>query len=66
MPHDDIRETIRPAFTSALRLALINAGMDTARGALLMVSAAHTEKDINDTVNAYEEALTALQKEEVL
>ena len=66
MPHKDIQETIRPAFTSKLRLALINGGMDTSRGTLLMVSAAHTEKDIDDTVNAYEDALTALRKESIV
>jgi glutamate-1-semialdehyde 2,1-aminomutase len=66
MSHEAIKGTMRPDFSSKLRLALINAGMDTSRGTLLMVSAAHTKKDIDDTIFAYERAITALRKEELL
>ena len=66
MPHEGIKGQMGAAFQSKLRLALINAGMDTSRGTLLMVSSAHTKKDIDDTIFAYERAIAALRKEELL
>ena len=49
-----------------LRLALLNEGVDTMRGINYIVSAAHTDADIDHTVAGFTRALAALRREGML
>ena len=61
LPYDDIKATLNRSITGPLRLALMNAGVDSTTTILL--SAAHLEQDLDKTLAAHEEALTAMRKE---
>ena len=60
LSHQQIQTTMPPQQVAALKRGLLNAGVDTMRGRNCIVSAAHQERDIDLTVGAYEEALTAM------
>ena len=49
-----------------LRLALLNEGVDTMRGINYIVSAAHTDADVDHTVAGFTRALAALRREGML
>ncbi|MDE2801944.1 MAG: aminotransferase class III-fold pyridoxal phosphate-dependent enzyme, partial [Chloroflexota bacterium] len=56
-----------PALVSAMRLAAINAGVDLMSGRPSgLVSAAHTEADIQSTLAGFEQAFTALRGDGML
>ncbi len=55
-----------PQRSSVLKRALINAGVDPMGGRGCIVSATHTEQDIDRTIEAYEEALTAMRSEGII
>ena len=61
LSYDDIKASLNRAVTGPLRLALINAGVDSTTTILL--SASHREQDLDKTIAAHEEALTAMRKE---
>ena len=61
LPHDDIKASLSRDITGPLRLALMNAGVDSTTTILL--SATHREQDVDKTISAHEEALTAMRKE---
>ncbi len=63
---DQIHDAMTPQRSSALKSALINAGVDPMGGRGCIVSATHTEQDIDSTVAAYEEALTAMRGEGII
>jgi glutamate-1-semialdehyde aminotransferase len=44
-----------------LRLAALNAGMDLMGGRSGLVSSAHTDADVQETLGYFEEAFTALR-----
>lgn len=50
----------------ALRLALLNAGVDLMRGRSGFVTAAHSEADVRATIAAFDAALDALQSDALL
>ena len=52
-----------PALVRNLRLAVLNAGMDLMGGRSGLVSSAHTEADVEESLAAFEEAFTALRAE---
>ena len=56
----DIRKAANPTLSSQLNLALLNHGVHSGTRFLLM--AAHGEKDIDDTVDAVERALTDVRE----
>ncbi|PZC48299.1 MAG: glutamate-1-semialdehyde 2,1-aminomutase [Chloroflexi bacterium] len=62
---DETRQGNRPQIIEPIRRALINAGVDT-MSTNLILSAAHTEKNIDDTLAGLEEALAACRREQVL
>ena len=62
---DQTRLGSRAQVIEPIRRALINAGVDT-MSTNLILSAAHTERDIDDTLAGMEEALTACRREGVL
>ena len=60
---EQIRGSMPPQRLGALKRSLLNAGVDPMGGRNCIVSATHTEQDIDQTINAYEEALSAMRTE---
>jgi glutamate-1-semialdehyde aminotransferase len=56
---------VAPAAAQALRLGMINEGVDLMAGGL-MVSSAHTEKDVQRTTEAFRSTLRAMKEEKLL
>ena len=65
MPHDKIRASMTPEKIGALKVGMLNAGVDP-MWKTMVVSATHQEADIDFTVAAYEEAFTAMREEGVI
>ena len=63
LPHDRIAEATAPERADALRVAMLNEGVDMMGGIGFMVSAVHTEEQIDRTVLAFERALSTLRDE---
>lgn len=66
LPAEQIEAAMTPQRSSALKRALINAGVDPMGGRGCIVSATHTEQDIDHTVEAYEDAFTAMRAEGII
>jgi glutamate-1-semialdehyde 2,1-aminomutase len=66
LDHETIRASMPPERVKALKRSLINAGVDPMGGRTLIVSGVHQEKDIDFTIGAYEEALTAMRDDGVI
>ena len=66
LDHETIRGSMPPERVRALKRSLINAGVDPMGGRTLIVSGVHQEKDIDFTIGAYEEALTAMRDDGVI
>ncbi len=66
LSHQQIRGAMPPQKTAALKLSLLNAGVDTMGGRTLIFSATHREQDVDFTIDAFEEALTAMRTEGVV
>ncbi len=66
MPHDQIKKANRPAIQQAFKRTMLNAGVDVMGGRGFLVSAVHTAKDIDDTLAAFEEAVTAMRREGIV
>ena len=62
VPHDTLAEATA-AQSSNLKLAMLNEGVDMMGGIGFMVSAAHTEDEVDRTTEAFERALAALRAE---
>jgi glutamate-1-semialdehyde 2,1-aminomutase len=60
------RTAMPPKQAAAMKRSLLNAGVDTMGGRTSIVSATHTEQDIDETVSAYEDALTNMRYESIL
>ena len=65
LPHSVLAERTA-AQSGPLKLAMLNEGIDMMGGIGFIVSAAHEEKDIDDTVDGFERALHALRAESVV
>ena len=65
VPHSVLAERTA-AQSGPLKLAMLNEGIDMMGGIGFIVSAAHEEKDIDDTVDGFERALHALRAESVV
>ena len=61
--HDKIRKAADPKMVGALRKALLNEGIDTQGGRVWRLSAAHTESNIDDSIEAFEKALEAVRQD---
>jgi glutamate-1-semialdehyde 2,1-aminomutase len=57
--------TVSPAAAQALRLGMINEGVDLMAGGL-MVSSAHTDEDVRRTSEAFRSTLRAMKEEKLL
>ena len=62
---EELHQAQSPRVVGALRLALLNEGVHTSSHTSLF-SCTHTDKDIDETLEVYERALTAVRKEGVL
>ncbi|MCZ6789348.1 MAG: aspartate aminotransferase family protein [Chloroflexi bacterium] len=60
---DQIRQAMPPQRAAALKRSMLNAGIDTMGGSRFLLSATHDEREIDRTVNAFEEALTVMRSE---
>lgn len=61
LDHQQIRGSMPRLKNEALKRSLINAGVDPMGGRTLIISATHTEREIDFTIGAYEEALQAMR-----
>lgn len=61
-PHDRLAKATA-AQAGPLKLAMLNEGIDTMGGIGFMVSAVHSQKDIDRTADAFERALLAMRRE---
>ena len=65
LPHSELAERTA-AQSGPLKLAMLNEGIDMMGGIGFIVSAAHDEKDIDDTAAGFERALHALRADGVV
>ncbi len=61
--HGYIQEGMPTSLAAHLKRAALNAGIDLMGGRTGLVSAAHTDEDIDRTLAAFEDAFSALQRE---
>ena len=61
--HDELRQGTDPKVIAAFRKALINEGIDTQGGRIWRLASAHTEEDVDYTIEAFERAVAAMRKE---
>ena len=66
MSHHDIKGAAAPNVTAVLKRAMINAGVDIMARGSFIVSATHSDPDVDRTVSAFEEALSAMRSEGVV
>jgi glutamate-1-semialdehyde 2,1-aminomutase len=66
LDHDKIRAFNATPVAGRLKVALLNAGVDTNKGVNLLVQSAHTDEDVAKTLSAYERAFKELRTENVL
>ena len=66
MPHPEIKAAANPAKTSALKRAMLNAGIDLMGRGSFIVSSTHTEVEVGRTLEAFEEALTSMRGEGIV
>ncbi len=63
MPHSRIKETTASAKVTAMKRGLQNCGVDIMGRDAFLVSATHTESDIDQTLAAFERTLSAIRAE---
>ena len=63
VPHDKLARAQNAPEVQVVRRALLNAGVDAMRGCWFILSALHTERDIDDTLQAFEKALSQMRAE---
>ena len=67
LPHSEIEEATESERVNMLRMAMLNEGVEMMSGGRgFMVSAVHTEEQIDRTVEAFEKALASLREEGVV
>ena len=66
IPHSELAEATAAVRSQPLKLAMLTEGVDTLGGIGFMVSAVHTEEEIDRTGEAFERALSALREERVV
>lgn len=63
MPHNKIRETVASSATTGLKRSLQNMGVDIMGRDSFLVSATHTEGEIDETLDAFQNTLAAMRAE---
>ena len=66
MPHASIKQAVASPAVTALKRGMQNLGVDIMGRDAFLVSATHTEKDIDDTLAAFERTLADLREEGLL
>jgi glutamate-1-semialdehyde 2,1-aminomutase len=66
LPHDVIAQATAPERSSIVRMAMLNEGVDMMGGIGFMVSAVHTDEQLDRTVDAFERSLSSLRNEGVV
>lgn len=66
LTHDELKQGADPRLIATFRKAVFNEGVDTQGGRIWRTSAAHTETDIDVTIEAVERAVMAMREEGVL
>jgi glutamate-1-semialdehyde 2,1-aminomutase len=66
MSHGQIKEAVASPAVTALKRGLQNNGVDIMGRDAFLVSATHTERDIDDTMEAFENTLVAVRAEGLL
>ncbi|MBI4233948.1 MAG: aspartate aminotransferase family protein [Chloroflexi bacterium] len=62
-PHQEIQAGMPPTVALSLKQAMLNAGVDLMGGRMGIVSGAHSEQDVGQTLKAFEDALGAMRRE---
>ena len=66
MPHRQIKQATASPAVTALKRGLQNNGIDIMGRDAFLVSATHTEKEIDETLGAFEQTLAAVRGEGLL
>lgn len=63
-PHDKLNSSTK--YAQPLKRAMLNEGVDMIGGRGFLVSATHTDEDVDETVSAFERAVAAMQRDGIL
>ena len=66
LSHEKLAAGMPPETAELLRMAMLNEGVDLMGGTGAMTSSVHTEEQLERTVEAFENALSALREEGVV
>jgi glutamate-1-semialdehyde aminotransferase len=66
LPHAGIRASLSSPAAKVFKRAMMNEGVDIMGTGEFIVSAVHTESDVDATADAFERAVTKMNKEGVL
>ena len=66
MPHQEIAEAANPAKTVPLKRAMMNAGVDMMGRGSFVVSSTHQEREVDRTLEAFEDSLAAMRREGIV
>ena len=66
LPHDELAEATAAETSGPIKLAMLNEGVDMMGGIGFMLSAAHSEDDVDRTTEAFGQALVALREDGVV
>ena len=65
LPHEQIKEAIVSQTAQIFKCAMLNAGVDIMGTGKFIVSATHRDDDIEETLSAFEKAITQMRNEDV-
>ncbi len=63
LPHDRIKKSFSAPRSQAFKRGMVNAGVDTMSGNLFIVSATHGDREVDETVAAFEKVLEQMKRE---
>ena len=66
IPHDTLNSAAKPGTRQAFKRAMINEGIDTMGGRGFIVSAVHTENEIDRTIEAFEKTLVNMRQDGIV
>lgn len=66
IPSDKLHAAGKPGAPQGFKRAMLNAGVDIMGGRGFIVSAVHTEKDVDRTLLAFEECLTKMRRDDLV
>ncbi len=61
--HEELHKGVNPAVQGGFKRSMLNAGVDVMGGRGFIVSSTHTDKDVDQTVGAFEKALASMKKD---